>query len=84
MMRMDWECKYIFYFIFIFVSGCAFTKVVVPSNTRLDPDGKTLWYNCAQLKVDGKGWVDTEVLYDRLPKKARACFKTKIILTLRY
>jgi len=44
---------------------------------RLDPkmaapsdDGKTLWYDCKALGVEGQGWTDTQSDYDRLPARA--------------
>jgi hypothetical protein len=37
---------------------------------RLDPDGKTVWYDAQLLGIEGKGWADTESTYDRLPGKA--------------
>ena len=37
----------------------------------LDTDGKTVWYNGMLLGVEGKGWIDTEFYYDRLPLKAK-------------
>jgi hypothetical protein len=37
----------------------------------LAPDGKTVWYNGTLLGVEGKGWVNTESFYDRLPLKAK-------------
>lgn len=36
-----------------------------------DPDGKTLWYDCRFLAVEGKGWTNTESYYDRLPLSAK-------------
>jgi len=44
---------------------------------RVDPttarksDGMC-WYNVAALGVEGRGWDDTEVFYDRLPARAKA------------
>jgi hypothetical protein len=37
----------------------------------LGPDGQTMWYDAKLLGVEGKGWVDTESYYDRLPQKAK-------------
>ena len=42
-----------------------------PKQGIADPDGKTIWYEGKLLKVEGKGWNDTELLYDRLPAKAK-------------
>lgn len=33
-------------------------------------DGNTLWYDCKDIGVEGKGWTDTKAFYDRLPAKA--------------
>ena len=42
-----------------------------------DPDGKTLWYDCRDLPVEGKGWTNTESFYDRFPAKARGMVEKK-------
>ena len=44
---------------------------VAPLKAKASPDGQTLWYDCKDLGVDGKGWTDTQSLYDRLPAKAQ-------------
>jgi lysophospholipase L1-like esterase len=36
-----------------------------------DPDGKTLWYDCRDLLLEGKAWADTAAPYDRLPASAK-------------
>ncbi|MHB9031270.1 MAG: SGNH/GDSL hydrolase family protein [Candidatus Latescibacterota bacterium] len=36
-----------------------------------DPDGKTLWYDCTLLKIEGRGWEVAGSPYDRLPAKAQ-------------
>ena len=38
--------------------------------TKVNTDDKTVWYNCEDLAVEGKGWTDTKAFYDRLPAKA--------------
>lgn len=35
------------------------------------PDGATLWHDCQDLTIEGKGWNDTASHYDRLPAKAQ-------------
>ena len=47
-----------------------FTTEIDPQKAKASPDGKTLWYDCKDLVVEGKGWVDTQSFYDRLPAKA--------------
>ena len=37
----------------------------------VDPDGRTVWYDAQHLGVEGKGWIDTESTYERLPRKAK-------------
>jgi hypothetical protein len=41
-----------------------------PQRARISPDGATLWYDCKDLAVEGKGWADTKAFYDRLPARA--------------
>ena len=42
-----------------------------PQKAQVGPDGKTLWYDCKDLVVEGKGWTDTPSFYDRLPTNAQ-------------
>lgn len=41
-----------------------------PQKARASDDGKTLWYDCKDIGVEGKGWSDTPSFYDRLPAHA--------------
>ena len=61
----------------IFLLACLFLLVmplcaatVDPQKATLSPDGKTLWFDCKSLAVEGKGWSDTKSFYDRLPARA--------------
>ena len=38
---------------------------------KVDPDGKTVWYDAQLLGVEGKGWQDAKSTYERLPVKAK-------------
>jgi hypothetical protein len=40
------------------------------AQARVSADDKTVWYDCQNLVVEGKGWTDTKSFYDRLPTKA--------------
>ncbi len=37
-----------------------------------DPDGKTVWYDCKLLTIEGRGWTNTASYYNRLPAKAKS------------
>ena len=52
------------------VGSQVFAGDMDPRKARPSPDGKTLWYDCKDLDVEGKGWTDTQAFYDRLPAKA--------------
>ncbi|MCY2989643.1 MAG: SGNH/GDSL hydrolase family protein [Planctomycetota bacterium] len=41
-----------------------------PQKAKASSDPKTVWYDCKDLVVQGKGWTDTKSFYDRLPTKA--------------
>lgn len=41
-----------------------------PPKAKANADDKTVWYDCKNLVVEGKGWTDTKSFYDRLPAKA--------------
>lgn len=50
-------------------SLCAENAVSQKLNPRVD--GETLWFDCKEIGVEGKGWTDTLAFYDRLPAKAQ-------------
>jgi hypothetical protein len=66
---------------FVLLSVCL-AMVAAPSVVRAQkvdvrkakssPDGQTLWYDCKEIGVEGKGWTNTLSFYDRLPAKAAA------------
>ena len=41
-----------------------------PQQAAAKKDDGTVWYDCKDLVVEGKGWTDTKSFYDRLPAKA--------------
>lgn len=41
-------------------------------------DDGVAWYDVAQWGVEGKGWHDTELFYDRLPAKAKATVRPEV------
>ncbi|NLF73559.1 MAG: hypothetical protein GX575_31360 [Candidatus Anammoximicrobium sp.] len=41
-----------------------------PQEPKAKPDDATVWYDCKDLVVEGKGWTDTKSFYDRLPAQA--------------
>jgi hypothetical protein len=45
---------------------------------KLDPDGKTVWFDAQHLGIEGKGWEDTESKYDRLPRKAKGVVPDRV------
>jgi len=36
-----------------------------------EPDKDLYWYDASALTIEGKGWADTELVYDRLPAKSK-------------
>ena len=51
---------------------------IILKGGKLDPDGKTVWYDAQHLGIEGKGWEDTESKYDRLPQKARGVVPDRV------
>lgn len=51
--------------------GATPTRTLTPSQGVSDPCDGTVWYSGSLLRLEGKGWKDTESYYDRLPAKAR-------------
>jgi len=43
-----------------------------------EPDKNLYWYNASLLTIEGKGWSDTEEIYDRLPKKAKSVVREPV------
>lgn len=63
-------------------AGCHGPEGVVPlrldglervdaAKAARDAQGEMLWYDARQLAIEGKGWMDTEQFYHRLPAKAK-------------
>lgn len=64
-----------FRFLLACLSVLAAVSVVSAAETdrqkaKASPDDGTVWYDCQDLVVEGKGWTDTKSFYDRLPAKA--------------
>jgi len=65
-------------FMLVFTGGCVSAGQIESKNAQQDANDGTLWYDCKLLQIDGKGWVDTESFYDRLPEKARKTAPTNV------
>jgi len=64
-----------FYFLLACPSVLAALSVVSaaetdPQKAKASADDTTVWNDCKDLVVEGKGWIDTKSFYDRLPAKA--------------
>jgi len=57
---------------------CAADDVLDEKLAKLDPDGKTRWYDIALLNLEGRGWTKTEAFYDRLPAKAKGIVREPV------
>ena len=51
--------------------GAAARETIDASRGVQDPCDSTVWYDGTLLRLEGKGWEDTESYYDRLPAKAQ-------------
>ena len=51
--------------------------VLISSVTSHAADG-LLWFNATNLNVEGRGWSDTKLLYDRLPAKAEGLVRKPV------
>lgn len=56
----------------------ASTEKIKPHQGVHDPCDNTVWYDAALLRLEGKGWTDTESHYDRLPAKARGTVRSAV------
>jgi lysophospholipase L1-like esterase len=71
MKRLNGRCALVAAGLTLWISqGLVVAANVDPQKAKADPDGKTLWYDCKDLSVAGKGWSETKSFYDRLPAKA--------------
>lgn len=43
---------------------------LAPTTAKHEPESELLWYDAKELDVEGKGFTDTEIFYERLPKRA--------------
>ena len=56
-----------------------YKPIDVQNLTKIDPqratkmaDNAMLWYDARDLRIEGKGWTDTDNFYERLPARAQA------------
>jgi hypothetical protein len=61
----------IFLLFLLIIRASIYAAPIDQRNGVADPDGKTVWYDCKLLRVEGKGWENTESFWDRLPGKAK-------------
>ncbi len=66
-------------------AGNAVAQEETPGHTPLDAASATtefgddlLWYDAAALPLDGKGWNDVAVYYDRLPARAEGVVRAPV------
>jgi hypothetical protein len=73
--------------IFVFLSAVAgaanppapqHRQVVDKVRATKPPADDTLWYDIREVDLEGKGWVDTENFYDRLPLRAKAVVRQPV------
>lgn len=50
----------------------------VPTKPLLDAKSGIAWYDVSHLRVEGKGWTDTESFFDRLPARAKGIVRDKV------
>ena len=62
----------------IFPISADSSETIDPKAGKLDAEGKIVWYDAKHLAVEGKGWLDTESLYDRLPLEAKGRVSTAV------
>jgi hypothetical protein len=65
-------------FLLLFPLLCAAEDVLDAKLGKVDPDGKTLWYDVVHLNVEGRGWTRTESFYDRLPAAAKGVVRDEV------
>ena len=47
------------------------SEVIDQKAGKLNAVEEIVWYDARHLEIEGKGWLDTEALYDRLPQEAK-------------
>jgi hypothetical protein len=60
-------------FILLTIGGASMVsaETLDPGKAKPSKDGITLWFDCKDLRLEGKGWTDTESFYSRFPVKAK-------------
>lgn len=63
----------------LFLSSLCIAEEILDQRLgKLDPDEKIRWYDISQLNVEGRGWIQTETFYDRLPAKAKGVVRDPV------
>ena len=53
-------------------SSAVCAENTAPANTKASSASQTLvWHDCKEIGIDGKGWTNTQLPYDRLPASAQ-------------
>lgn len=63
--------RLILYAVLFLIGSSRADRVIASTNSRMDADGVTAWYDGQRLPVEGKAFADTESFYDRLPARAK-------------
>jgi hypothetical protein len=60
------------------VSQAAGAEKLDSSRGTSSADGNVIWYDLSDVRIEGKGWADTKVPYDRLPAKAETMVRDAV------
>lgn len=64
------EIRVRFLLVSLYVLAASSAVAAAEAKPQEAADDKTVWIDCQDLVVEGKGWTDTQSFYDRLPAKA--------------
>lgn len=65
-------------FIHLAISSNSTAEVLDPKLAARDTSGTILWYDIDRLGIEGRGWTETNTLYDRLPVKAEGIVREPV------
>jgi len=71
MKAIESEVRFLLVSLYVFAASSVLAAAEAkPQEAAAGADDKTVWIDCQDLVVEGKGWTDTKSFYDRLPAKA--------------
>jgi hypothetical protein len=66
------------FMLLLLVASAAARETLPATSGKVDEKAGVVWYDIKLLGVEGRGWNDTEVFYDRFPAKAKGVVRDAV------